>query len=73
MRNAYRQNILRLDISKSLDVIKDEPSERNDHENDEGNRYKEYGSSIDVSITKSRVRTDCQLSHDSGRSIRQEA
>ena len=33
--STHRQNVLGLDVPEALDVVEDEPCERNDHQDDE--------------------------------------
>lgn len=39
--STHRQNVLGLDVPEPLDVVEDEPSEGNDHQDDERDGNKE--------------------------------
>ena len=54
-----------MNVSKSLNVIKYQPSDRNDHQKNEGNGNKQNGCSIDTIRKPIRwMGTNCKLNQD---------
>lgn len=68
-QEIYRQSVLCVCISETLDVVKDKPRKRNDHEDDEGDRYKEDRSLVDVVVGQMPLPSERDLHHQLQRGV----
>lgn len=57
--STHRQDVLGLDVPEALDVVEDEPSQRNYHQDDERDRDEQDRRPIDVRVSKRGMRSYC--------------